>query len=230
MSEENKIKINEVEYEITQIEEILNEHKELTPLKGKQESIEVGDIVIDALKSNDPINNLQKLVDELKSQAGYVAPDDKPAFELPKLSEYADDDTKALHATLQNLGNVLAANSGSVKEIKALINQLAAETKIDSTATTSADRVSKELSISITPAQVREAIKSTGINDPVKACWTFYMDDIRKGKMQEKSTKPNFVETKTNSKDVDLSKLSPFERFKVLVADPDARRKFNENN
>ena len=205
------VTIGENTYSIDQITAAIEAQ---TTLSSKAEMIEMAEYIAETLKQGP--EGASQLITQLKQ----LYPDPTPEAPI-ELSDLASDNELKLHSEVTKLR---AANKALEQKLTTLAEQfksysaeLANVARIETTATTSVQKVQAELGLTLTPAEIREAIKATGIKDPVDAVLLHRKADVLKAK--PKAEKPNFVED-TGSTNIDLEKLPLAEQLKLTLANP----------
>ena len=234
------------------------EPADLTPIEPvvSEDDIakELGAELYKAIKSEDPVTNINHLYNHMRSKLG-VEPIDfnnlnKPAEpakkvdlpSLPEPSDYADDEVKTLYNAVKALmkrdQERDAHYNETLTKLQKQQEKIAEEASVINLASSSAEKVSLELGVRLTPAHVKEAMLQTGIKDPVKACWTHFMNDILKAKKQpgkqgsitNDEGKPNNLTSRAaGNADINLDDLTPAQRWQLKVQDAAAKREYLNN-
>jgi hypothetical protein len=218
-SPESVVTIGDNQYSLDDISSILNEHNELKTKFSEidPDSLEVGNYVKEMLsKGPEGIKELQAAINQ-------HLPQSEPEIDFDIDEENATPNEQKLMKALKYMTGLLKNTTNEIhmtkSEMKKLISEMTETAKLDNTASTAATRVEAELGIKVTAAEIKEAVKKTGLKDPVDAILVTRKNDVLKAKNPSKP-KPNFVQ-ETSSKRVNLDELAPMERIKVAFEHPE---------
>lgn len=176
-----KIKVGETEYTPEELQKAFLEAEHLRNSFGKlpPEVIEMGQHVASALSRGvDGMKQLKKELEDALAERGVDADvnnqkaGDLPTFDLPDKSNATENEVaiiNALNKIAELHNNTAKSNQSLREELQRQFSSLMVEIKTNEVATSAQVQVQKETGLSLTPAEIREAIRKTGLNNPVDA-------------------------------------------------------------
>lgn len=114
-----------------------------------------------------------------------------------KLDDSATDNEKSLAAYLSKQTEAFSQHQTSQQEYKDELNdvlrQIVGNSKTDSAASTAVKQVQAELGIQVTSEDIKTAMRTHGIDDPIKAIKIDKWDELQKAGAPSNRSKPNMV-------------------------------------
>lgn len=176
-----KIKVGEKEYSLDEITASLNEAEELRAKYSgvRPEVVEIGQHVASYMAQGlEGMKALKKQLEDALSERGVdVEPskpkaDNLPTFDLPDKQNATENEIaiiSALNRVAELHNNTAKSNQSLREELQKQFAALMGEIKTTEIATSAQMQVQKETGLSLTPVEIREAIRKTGLSNPVDA-------------------------------------------------------------
>lgn len=117
----------------------------------------------------------------------------------------------ALKSAIELIQQTGQASKQQLEDVKRLVGQTVEESRTAQVAASASEKVFADIGIRKSAAQIQEAIRQTGIKDPVDACYNFFKKEVLAARSTPApNTATEMPDTKAE-RTVDFDKMSPMQ-------------------